>query len=298
MTRDFIGYGPNPPDPRWPGGARLALNLVVSYEEGGELSPLEGDPVAESILSDIAPAPPLPGQRNLNIESLYEYGSRVGVWRLFKLLSERQLPYTLCAVGRALELNPAVAEAAMKAGADVLAHGWRWIDYQAVEEAVEREHLQRCVETISDLTGTPPPGWYTGRPSPNTRRLVVEQGGFLYDSDAYNDELPYWDHAHGRPHLIVPYAFDTNDSRCARNQGFERAEDFFTFLRDVFDWLYAEGAETPRMMSIGLHCRLIGRPGRIAGLARFLDHVLAHDKVWIARRSDIARHWMETHSAG
>ena len=297
-SRDLVGYAGAPPQARWPGGARLALNIVLNYEEGAEYGPLEGDPVAESILSDLAPAPPLRGARHLNIESAYEYGSRVGVWRLLVLLQERALPFTVNAVGRALELNPRAAEALAAADTDFLAHGWRWIDYQDVPEDVEREHMARCVAAIERVTGAPPVGWYTGRPSPNTRRLVVEHGGFLYDSDAYNDDLPYWSRDFGRPHLIVPYALDTNDSRFARNQGFDVAEDFFVYMRDSFDCLYAEGAESPKMMTLGLHPRLIGRPGRIAGLARFLDHALAHDRVWICKRAEIARHWMEAHPSG
>ena len=295
--RDFVGYAGRPPDPAWPGGARLAVNLVLNYEEGAEYSLGEGDPIAESVLSDIAVAPPLEGDRHLNIESLYEYGSRVGFWRILRLFQERKLPFTVNAVGRALELNPRAAEAIAAAEADVQSHGWRWIDYQTMPEDLEREHIARCVEVIERLTGAPPIGWYTGRPSPNTRRLVVEHGGFLYDSDAYNDDLPYWTYDYGRPHLIVPYSLDCNDSRCARNQGFDHADDFFVFMRDTFDCLYEEGAETPRMMSVGLHCRLIGRPGRIAGLARFLDYLMAHDGVWICKRNEIARHWIEHHPA-
>ncbi len=294
-SRDFIGHADAPPQAQWPGGVRLALNIVLNFEEGAEYGLLEGDPMAESILSDIAPAPPLQGPRHLNIESAYEYGSRVGVWRVLGLLQERELPFTVNAVGRALELNPKAAEALAAADTDFLAHGWRWIDYQDVPEDVERAHMARCVAAIETLTGAPPIGWYTGRPGPNTRRLVVEHGGFLYDSDAYNDDLPYWTHDFGRPHLIVPYALDTNDSRFARNQGFDLAEDFFVYMRDAFDWLYAEGADTPKMMTLGLHPRLIGRPGRIAGLARFLDHVLAHDRVWVCKRAEIARHWFATH---
>ena len=297
--RDFVGYGGRPPDPRWPGGARVALNLVLNYEEGAEYSLMEGDGHAESILSDLAPAPPLEGARFLNIESAYEYGSRVGVWRILSLFAERRVPFTVNAVARALELNPPAAEAfgqAVAEGrADVLAHGWRWIDYHAVPPERERAEIARCVEVIEHLTGAPPLGWYTGRPSPNTRRLVVENGKFIYDSDSYNDDLPYWTKNFGRPHLILPYSLDCNDSRCAHNQGFDRAEDFFVFLRDHLDWLLAEGATTPRMMSVGLHCRLIGRPGRIAGLARFLDHVLDQEGVWLCRRLDIARHWIEQH---
>ena len=296
--RDMVGYGARPPQAKWPKGARLAVQFVLNYEEGAENSVLHGDVASESFLSDIVGAKPLRGVRNMNMESLYEYGSRVGFWRILQLFEERGLPFTVNAVGRALELNPRAAEAIAAAKADVQSHGWRWIDYHVVPEEVEREHMARCVETIERLTGAPPLGWYTGRPSPNTRRLVVEHGGFLYDSDAYNDDLPYWTRDYGRPHLVVPYSLDCNDSRCARNQGFDHADDFFVFMRDVFDWLYAEGERTPRMMSIGLHCRLIGRPGRIAGLARFLDYLMAHDRVWICRRIEIARHWIEHHPPG
>ena len=300
-ARDFVGYADDPPDPTWPGGARLALNIVLNYEEGAEYGLLEGDERAETLLSDLAVGPPLEGARNLNMESAYEYGSRVGFWRVFGLLRSSGLAFTVNAVGRALELNPraaeAIGEAVADGQADIQSHAWRWIDYHEIDEATERAHIARCVETIERLTGAPPRGWYTGRPSPNTRRLVVEHGGFLYDSDAYNDDWPYWVTDYDRPHLVVPYGLDTNDSRSARNQGFDRAEDFFLFMRDAFDWLYAEGETAPRMMSLGLHCRLTGRPGRTLGLARFLDHVMRHDKVWICRRLDLARHWIEQHPA-
>ena len=293
--RDHVGYGADPPDPKWPGRARLALNLVVNYEEGAEYGPLEGDGFAESILSEVAPSPPLPGLRNRNIESLYEYGSRVGIWRVLRLFKERGIAPTMYLVGRALELNPAVGEAVAEAGCDTVCHGWRWIDYLEISETEEREHIARTVETIERLTGARPLGWYTGRPSPNTRRLVVEHGGFLFDSDDYNDDLPYWVDVGGRHHLVVPHSFDNNDSRFARGSGLETADQLFAYLRDCFDWLYAEGAERPAMMTVSMHCRLIGRPGRIAGLARFLDHVLAHDRVWICQRTEIARHWHATH---
>jgi len=295
QKRDHVGYGADPPDPKWPGGARLALNLVVNYEEGAEYGPLEGDGFAESILSEVAPSPPLPGLRNRTIESLYEYGSRVGIWRLLRLFKERGIAPTLYLVGRALELNPAVGEAVAEAGCDTVGHGWRWIDYLEMGEAEERAHIARTVETIERLTGARPLGWYTGRPSPNTRRLVVEHGGFLFDSDDYNDDLPYWVDVGGRDHLVIPHSFDNNDSRFARGSGLETADQLFAYLRDGFDWLYAEGAERPAMMTVSMHCRLIGRPGRIAGLARFLDHVLAHDRVWICQRTEIARHWHATH---
>lgn len=303
-SRDFTGYADHRPDPQWPGGASVAVNFVMNYEEGAEFNLMEGDDHAESALSELAPADYLMGRRHLNIESLYEYGSRVGFWRILRQFQDRELPLTFNAVGRALELNPTAAEAIANSVsdglADVQSHGWRWIDYADVPEAEEREHIRLCIDTIHKMTGERPIGWYTGRPSVNTRRLVVEEGGFLYDSDAYNDDLPYWttDFAtEDKPaHLIIPYGLDTNDSRCARNQGFDLADDFFIFMRDTFDTLYREGREgQPGMMSVGLHCRLIGKPGRIAGLTKFMDHVMAHDKVWIAKRNDIARHWANTH---
>ena len=293
--RDLIGYGAHPPRPEWPEGARLAFNLVVNYEEGAEYSVLNGDPRSESILSDLATVEPRWGERDLNIESGYEYGSRCGLWRVLRLLKARGVAFTTYAVGLALERNPDAAAAIAAANCDVVSHAWRWIDYHGMAEDEEREHIRRSVETIARLTGARPVGWYTGRPSFNTRRLVVEEGGFLYDCDAYNDDLPYWTEVAGRPHLVICHTFDNNDSRFSRAPGFAVAEDFFTYLRDAFDWLYAEGAEAPKMMTAAVHCRLIGRPGRIAGLARFLDHVERHDDVWICRRGEIARHWIARH---
>jgi putative urate catabolism protein len=296
--RDLKGYGRTPPQAEWPNGARLALSIVLNYEEGAEYSVLHGDPHSESILSDLGVTSPLIGARNLNIEQLYGYGSRVGVWRLLDLFGERRIPLTIYAVGMALERNPDVATAIVAAGHEVASHGWRWIDYQDMPEAEERQHIGRAVAAIERLTGQRPLGWYTGRPSPNTRRLVVAEGGFLYDSDAYDDDLPYWITVDGKGHLVIPYSFDNNDSRFTRSQGFDLADEFFAYLRDGFDWLYAEGAKTPRMMSVGLHCRLIGKPGRIGGLAKFLDHVRRHDDVWLCRRVDIARHWRARHPYG
>lgn len=296
-ARDFVGYGDHPPDPRWPGGARLAVNFIINYEEGAEYCPLDGDPHAESSLSELTPAPALPGLRNRNMESAYEYGSRVGVWRLLRLFRERGIVPTLYIVGYALEKNPAVGEAVAALGADTVGHGWRWIDYALMGEAEEREHISRTVDTIRRLTGARPVGWYTGRPSLNTRRLVVEEGGFLYDCDDYNDDLPYWTEVSGRRHLVVPHSLDTNDSRFARYQGLETADQYFTYLRDAFDWLYAEGESQPRMLTVPMHCRLIARPGRIGGLARFLDYVQQHERVWICRREDIARHWHAEHGS-
>lgn len=292
--RDLLGYGSTPPPARWPGNARVAVQFVVNYEEGGENCILHGDAASEAFLSEIVGARPIPG-RHLSMESIYEYGSRVGVWRLFDLFRARQVPITVFAVAMALQLNPAVADAALANGFEICSHGYRWIDYQEVPEPVEREHLQRAVEIIRQLTGERPLGWYTGRTSPNTRRLVVEEGGFLYDADDYSDDLPFWTEVAGQPHLVVPYTLDANDMRFATPQGFNSGEQFFNYLRDAFDVLYAEGARTPRMMSIGLHCRLAGRPGRFAAVARFLDHVLAHEAVWCCRRIDLARHWREHH---
>lgn len=293
--RDLIGYGRMPPNPKWPGGARIALQFVLNYEEGAENAILHGDAASEAFLSEIIGARPLVGQRNLNMESIYEYGSRAGFWRLWRLFSSRGIPLTVYAVGMALARHPEAGHAMAEAGFEVASHGWRWIDYHEVPEAEEREHIGLAVEAIERITGTPPVGWYTGRISPNTRRLVVEHGGFLYDADSYADDLPYWNFEYGRPHLIVPYTLDTNDMRFAVAQGFNSGEQFFTYLRDAFDVLYAEGAAAPKMLSVGLHCRLTGRPGRIAALARFLDHIQRHDRVWICRREEIARHWHEHH---
>ena len=293
--RDLVGYGPNPPDPRWPGQARLALQIVMNYEEGGERSILHGDDHAEAFLGEVVGAEPLAGVRNVQMESVYEYGSRVGLWRLLRVFAERRIPISVFAVAMALERHPAAARAIVEAGHEIVSHGWRWIDYQFVEEAVEREHMQLAIDALTRLTGSRPLGWYTGRLSPNTRRLVVEEGGFLYDADAYNDDLPYWVVAAGRPHLVVPYTLDNNDMKFGGYQGFNSGDQFFAYLRDAFNVLYAEGAERPRMMSVGLHMRLVGRPGRFAALQRFLDHVQKHPDVWICRRVDIARHWIAHH---
>jgi allantoinase len=293
--RDLVGYGPNPPDPRWPGHARLALQIVMNYEEGGERSILHGDGHAEAFLGEVVGAESLAGVRNVQMESVYEYGSRVGLWRLLRVFAERRIPISVFAVAMALERHPAAARAIVEAGHEIVSHGWRWIDYQFVEEAVEREHVRLAVDTLTRLTGSRPLGWYTGRLSPNTRRLVAEEGGFLYDADAYNDDLPYWVVASGRPHLVVPYTLDNNDMKFGGYQGFNSGDQFFAYLRDAFDVLYAEGAERPRMMSVGLHMRLVGRPGRFAALQRFLDHVQNHPDVWICRRVDIARHWIAHH---
>jgi allantoinase len=268
---------------------------VLNYEEGAENAVLHGDKASETFLSDIIGARPFVGERHMSMESLYEYGSRAGVWRLLRLFEERRIPITVFAVAMALERNPDAARALAAQGHEVASHGWRWIDYQTVDEATEREHMHRAVEVIERLTGTRPLGWYTGRTSPRTQRLVVEHGGFLYDADSYADDLPYWVKVGDQDHLIVPYTLDANDMRFATAQGFNSGDQFFAYLRDAFDTLYAEGERAPKMMSVGLHCRLAGRPGRIAALRRFLDHVQAHDKVWVCRRVDIARHWRAVH---
>jgi putative urate catabolism protein len=293
--RDLVGYADRPPDPRWPGSARLAVNFVLNYEEGGERSVLHGDDVSETRLSDLFLTAPRRGARDLNVESAYDYGARVGFWRLMRLFADRRVPLTAYAVAMALERNPAAAEAMARQGCDVVDHGWRWIDYDGVDEATEREHMRRSVETIQRLTGARPLGWYVGTPSASTRRLVVEEGGFLYDSDAYDDELPYWTREHGRPHLVIPHTLDDNDTRLARGLGWGQAEDFYVSLRDSFDALYREGAEAPKMMTVAVHCRLAGKPARAAALARFVDHVLRHDRVWICRRVEIAEHWRAHH---
>ena len=295
--RALIGYGSTPPDANWPGSAQLALQFVINYEEGGENSIVHGDTGSEAFLSEIIGAESWPGQRHPSMESIYEYGSRVGVWRLLKLFKQKQLPLTVFAVGMALERNPAVADMALEHGHEICSHGYRWIDYRHVSESVEREHIQKTVEIITRLTGERPLGWYTGRTSENTRRLVVEEGGFLYDADSYDDDLPYWTRVGDRSHLVVPYTLDNNDMRFATPQGFNSGEQFFAYLRDAFDTLYAEGATLPRMMSVGLHCRLVGRPGRIRALERFIDYVRSFDRVWICRRIDIARHWQRQHPA-
>tara|TARA_B100000953_G_scaffold290754_1_gene276282 strand:+ start:381 stop:1307 length:927 start_codon:yes stop_codon:yes gene_type:complete len=295
--RDLVGYGPEVPPVNWPGGARLALQFVLNYEEGGENCILHGDSASEAFLSEIVGAQAWPGQRHMSMESIYEYGSRVGVWRLLDLFERKSVPITLFGVAMALERNPQVAEAVMKAGHEICSHGYRWIDYRDVPDEIEREHLHKAIEIIQRLTGERPLGWYTGRTSENTRRLVVEEGGFLYDADDYNDDLPFWTQVQGTDHLVVPYTLDANDMRFATPQGFNSGEQFLGYLRDAFDTLYEEGARTPRMMSVGLHCRLAGRPGRIRAVEQFIDHALSHEGVWFCRRIDIARHWCTHHPA-
>ena len=290
--RDLVGHGQHPPDPRWPGGARVALSFVLNYEEGGEHTPLEGDPASEAFLHEVIGAPPTVGRRNLNTESMFEYGSRVGFWRVHRLFTAHGLPVTVYAVGQALERNPAAARAMVDAGWEVASHGWRWIDYLELPEEVEREHLRRAVAAIEGACGVRPVGWYTGRVSDNTRRLVVEEGGFLYDSDSYADELPYWLDVGGSSHLVIPYTLDANDFKFLLPNGFVTADDFTAYLVDSLEVLREEGG---RMMSVGLHCRIVGHPGRARGLERFLEHVRSCGDVWVATRAEIARHWRATH---
>ena len=307
--RDMAGYGRHPPHPRWPNRARIALQFVLNYEEGGENNVLHGDPASETFLSEIIGAQAFP-MRHMSMESLYEYGSRAGLWRLLRMFEERRLPLTVFGVAMALQRNLEAVAAFRELGHEIACHGLRWISYQNVDEATERAHMREAVEILRALTGAAPQGWYTGRDSPNTRRLVVEHGGFVYDADHYGDDLPFWQTvgvgiagADGvleqRPHLVVPYTLDTNDMRFAAMQGFNSGTQFFDYLKDAFDVLYAEGdprgLDAPKMLSVGLHCRLAGRPARAAALARFLDYVLGHENVWITRRIDIARHWQETH---
>ncbi len=293
--RDLVGYGAHPPVVRWPGDARIAVSVVLNVEEGGESSILHGDAASESVLTDIG-AEPLHGARNLNVESLFEYGSRVGFWEILRVLSEHRVPATAFAVGMALERNPGAAAALAASGFEVACHGQRWIDYQSVPEAIERGDIQQNIEAITRLVGRRPVGWYTGRPGPNTRRLVMEAGGFLYDSDAYNDDLPYWTRVGAEAQLIVPYSFDTNDSRLQRGGDFGTAEEFLTYCRDAFDWLYRRGEQGhARMLSIGLHSRIIGRPGRLSALERLLDHIQAHTGVWFCTREALALHWRAQH---
>ncbi|HTI02756.1 MAG TPA: allantoinase PuuE [Acidisoma sp.] len=293
--RDLIGYGGKAPNPQWPGRARIAVQFVLNYEEGAENSVLHGDAGAESFLSDMVGAAAVEGARNMAMESLYEYGSRAGFWRLSDLFVSRGLPLTVFGVASALEQNPAAVEAMLMAGWEVASHGWRWINYQSVPEAIEREHIARAIAVHTRLTGQRPLGWYQGRTSPNTARLVVEEGGFLYDADSYADDLPYYDTRFGKPQLVVPYTLDANDMKFVALNGFTTPGQFFDYLKDAFDTLYAEGETAPKMMSVGLHCRIAGKPSRAAAVARFLDYVQQHDQVWVARRIDIARHWLALH---
>ena len=317
--RDLIGYGATPPRARWPGDARVAVQFVINYEEGAENCVLHGDAHAETFLSDIVGAQPWPA-RHMNMESLYEYGSRAGFWRLHRLFQEFDMPVTVFGVAMALQRNPEAVAAMLEADWEIASHAWRWVDHQFMPEAEERRQVRQAIEIHERATGAKPLGWYTGRNSPNTRRIVLEAGGFLYDSDSYADDLPYWHRpeevakrtaaklepeatgaeaasggAMQPAHLIIPYTLDANDMRFATPQGFNSGEQFFAYLRDAFDCLYAEGAERPRMMSVGLHCRIAGRPGRAVAVRRFLEHVAAHDAAWVCRRIDIARHWHQHH---
>ena len=294
-ARDLIGYGANPPHPAWPGEARLALQFVINYEEGGESCVLHGDGASEAFLSEIIGAAPIRGARHMNMESIYEYGARAGFWRLHRMFTQRRIPVTVFAVAMAMERNPKAVQAMLDAGWEVASHGYRWIDYQDVPESVEWDHLQKAIEIHTRITGERPKGWYLGRCSPNTHRLVVEEGGFTYNADSYGDDLPYWDDTHMSPQLMIPYTLDANDMRFATSQGFNSGDQFFTYLKDSFDVLYEEGEAAPKMMSVGLHCRLAGRPGRAAALGRFLDYVAGYEDVWLCRRIDIAGHWRKHH---
>ena len=292
----MIGYGRTPPDPKWPGGARIAVQFVMNYEEGGENSILHGDAASEAFLSEVVGADPWPGQRHLNMESIYEYGSRAGFWRLWRQFTGRDMPVTVYGVAMALQRNPEAVAAMNEAGWEIASHGLRWIEYKDFSKDDERRHMTEAIEIHTRATGERPLGWYTGRCSEFTRDLVMEEGGFLYSSDSYADDLPYWVSGPKGPHLVIPYTLDANDMRFASAQGFNSGDQFYTYLKDTFDVLYEEGETAPKMMSVGLHCRLVGRPGRAAALARFLDYVKSHDKVWVARRIDIARHWHDHHT--
>ena len=292
--RDLIGYGANPPKADWPGGARIAIQMVLNYEEGAENSVLHGDPASETFLSDMINPAPVVGARNMSMEQIYEYGSRAGVWRLLRLFARCGVPVTVFGVAMAMERNPDVVAAMLEAGHEIASHGWRWINYQDLPEEVEREHMARAIEIHTRLTGERPLGWYTGRTSPNTRRLAAEEGGFLYDADDYSDDLPFWTTEAGKPHLIVPYTLEANDMRFS-GTGLNTGEQFYSYLKDAFDVLYAEGEASPKMMSVGLHCRIVGRPGKMAGLERFIRYAQGHPDVWFARRIDIAHHWRARH---
>ncbi|MEI6301854.1 MAG: allantoinase PuuE [Betaproteobacteria bacterium] len=300
--RDLVGYGRNPPHAQWPQGARIAVQFVLNYEEGSENNVLHGDAGSEIFLSEIIGAQSFP-ERHMSMESMYEYGSRVGVWRILAEFEKRKLPLTVFGVSMALERNPDLVARLMALGHEIACHGWRWIHYQDMDEATEKKHMRVGTEIIRLMTsGKWPLGWYTGRDSPNTRRLVAEHGGFAYDSDYYGDDLPFWmpvkkTDGSTEQRLVVPYSLDANDMRFAAPQGFNTADHFFTYLKDSFDVLYAEGEQRPKMMSIGMHCRILGKPGRLRGLQRFLDHVQSHDKVWVCRRIDIAEHWRSTFPA-
>jgi putative urate catabolism protein len=296
--RDFVGYGAHPPDPKWPGGARLAVQIVMNYEEGSEYSIPDGDGISETYLTEVPGATLGPNKRDLIVESIYEYGSRAGFWRLMRLFEDRKLPITVFGAALALERNPDAAAAIRSAGYEVCSHGRRWVGFQDMPEDEEREQMRLAIASIARTTGERPLGWYCRyAPSVNTRRLVVEEGGFLYDSDAYNDDLPYWVKVGTKDHLVIPYTLDVNDMKFSVAPGFSAPSGYFEYLRDTFDVLYREGATQPKMMSVGLHTRLTGRPGRAGALERFLDHIGKHEDVWVCRRVDIARHWIATHPA-
>ena len=292
--RDMVGYGAKKLKVKWPNNARIALQIVLNYEEGAENCIINGDKHSEVFLSEIIGAQPVKG-RHINMESLYEYGSRSGFWRLHKLFQEKKIPITIFGVGMALEKNPEICKAIKDANYEVASHGWRWIDYQSVKKSEEKKHMKLVIKKIKEIFGERPLGWYTGRCSPNTRDLVFEEGGFLYDSDSYSDDLPYWEIRKKKKQLIIPYTLDNNDMRFVANQGFNTGDHFFTYLKDSFDALYEEGKTNPKMMSVGLHCRLVGRPGRIQSLKRFLEYVLSHEDVWICKRIDIAKHWIKNY---
>ena len=294
-SRDFVGYGSKGKKISWPNEAKLALQFVLNYEEGGENSVLNGDKYSETFLSEIIGAKAIKG-RHISMESIYEYGSKAGFWRLDKLFKENKIPVTIFGVGLALKQNPEVCNAIKNGDYEIAAHGYRWIDYQDIKKSVEKKHMQQAIKIIKDIFGSRPSGWYTGRCSPNTRDLVFEYGGFLYDSDSYSDDLPYWEERGKKKQLIVPYTLDNNDMRFATNQGFNTGDHFYNYLKDSFDVLYEEGKTSPKMMSVGLHCRLIGRPGRIQSLKRFIDYVSKFDDIWICKRVDIAKHWIKNYS--
>jgi len=293
--RDYIGYGANPPHAQWPGGARVAVNFNLNYECGGEANILDGDDASEGMLNDIG-FPPVPGKRNPLAESAFEYGSRVGVWRVLRIFEKFDVKMSILGVATALERNPEVTRALVEAGHEIVSHGLRWIDYHFVEEAEERAHIHQAVARIQKVAGVKPIGWMTGRPGPNTRRLLIEHGGFHYDRDALNDELPYWVTVGGMPHLVIPYSYETNDNRCDQSNGFAQSDDFFQYMRDAFDLLYEEGGDRPGLLSIGLHDRLIGRPARAVGLIKLLNHMQSKSDVWFCTGADVAAHWRKTHS--
>jgi len=297
LERDLIGYGPNPPDPQWPDGARIAVSFVLNYEEGGENTILNGDPASEVYLTEVPGGTPMQGERDYSTESVYEYGSRAGFWRILRLFNERNLKFTSWAVGKALEINPAAGKAMVDGGHEVASHGYRWINYKDFTLEQELDHIKKAFAAIEKSAGKKPVGWYTGRFGKNTLKAVIQHGGILYSSDSYNDDLPYWVKVEGTPHLIIPYTLEVNDMKFAVPPGFSQGDGWLQAMKDAFDMLYAEGARTPKMMSVGIHCRLAGRPSRAATLARFLDYVSSKPNVWVATREQIARHFMKVHPA-